>query len=232
MHKKTSFYQDIRGFHYACLGFLVLLSLFCIAPVVLVFTSSITSENALALEGYRYFPSEISFDSYAYLWARRATILRCYGISIFTTVVGTCAGVLITSMLAYALSRPAIKHRNLITFFVFFTMLFNGGVVSSYMVWTRIFGIKNTIWALLLPNLLVSAFNVLLVKNYCLTNIPKEILEAAEIDGAGEGRIFFRVVMPLAKPVIVTIASLRQWVCSTRSSTLLLLLCSTRSANG
>lgn len=205
MNRRT-WNKDGAGFHKICIVFLLILCFFCLAPVLLVFTSSVTAEKALALDGYRYFPAQFSFDSYQYLWARRATILRCYGVSAFTTVVGTVVGVLITAMLAYALTRPQIRHRRAITFFVFFTMLFNGGVVASYMVWTRLFGVKNTIWALLLPNLLTCAFNVLLVKNYYQNNIPKEILEAAQMDGANEGRIFFQIVLPLAKPVITTVA--------------------------
>ena len=187
------------------LATLLIFSFLCVAPIVLIFTSSITSETALALRGYRYFPAEISFSSYKYLWARRATIFRCYFISISVTAIGTMMGVFISMMLAYPLTRPAIRHRNLITFLIFFTMLFNGGVVASYMVWTRMFGIKNTYGALLFPNLLCNAFNILLVKNYYLSSVPVEILEAAQLDGASEAGVFFRVVMPLSKPVMTTI---------------------------
>lgn len=202
LHRK----REGFAFHNACILMLLILCLCCVIPVVLVFMASLTEESTLALNGYRFFPKRISSEAYEYLWARRSTILRCYGVSIFTTLVGTTLGVIITAMLAYPLSRPEIKCRNVIAFFVFFTMLFSGGVVSSYMIWTRVFGIKNSIWAYVFPNLLTCAFNVLLVRNYFTRSIPGEILEAAQIDGAPELTVFWRIVMPLSKPVITTIA--------------------------
>lgn len=199
-------YKDGAPFHYSCTIFLLLLCVCCLGPVILIVMSSITSENVLAQVGYRYFPKEISMQAYTYLWARRVTILHCYGISVFVTVFGTALGVTVTAMLAYGLTRPMIRARRVISFLIFFTMLFNGGVVASYMVWTRLFRIKNTVWAMIFPNLLTCAFHVLLVKNYYTNSIPKELLEAAQIDGASELRIFSRVVLPLAKPVITTVA--------------------------
>jgi putative aldouronate transport system permease protein len=109
-------------------------------------------------------------------------------------------------MLAYPMSRRDFKYRNLLAFFVFFTMLFNGGVVSSFIMWSRIFRIRNTIWALILPNYLVIAFNVFLVRNYYANSIPTSLIEAAQLDGAREITIFFRIMLPLATPTIATIS--------------------------
>ena len=110
------------------------------------------------------------------------------------------------TMLAYPLSRKSFRFANVFTFIVFFTMLFNGGTVSSYMVWTRIFHIKNTVYALIFPNLMMNAFNVILVKNYFANSIPDSLMEAAKLDGAKEGQIFSKIMIPLSKPAIVTVA--------------------------
>ena len=109
-------------------------------------------------------------------------------------------------MLAYPMSRKAFKYRNFLSFFVFFTMLFNGGIVPAYIMWTKIFHIKNTIWALIIPNYLVNAFNVILVKNYYQNNIPDALIESAQIDGASELTIFFKIMLPLAIPTVATIS--------------------------
>ena len=85
-------------------------------------------------------------------------------------------------------------------------MLFNGGIVPSYIMWTRFFHIKNTLWALIIPNYLVSAFNVILVKNFYQNNVPEALIEAAQIDGASEMTIFYKVMIPLARPVVATIS--------------------------
>jgi putative aldouronate transport system permease protein len=121
------------------------------------------------------------------------------------TVVGTAISSIITPMLAYPLSRKDFKLRGLFTFLVFFSLLFNGGVVPSYIMWTRVFSLKNTIWALIIPTYLMNGFNVLLVKNYFESNVPKELIEAAQIDGADELTIFSKIMIPLSVPVIVTV---------------------------
>lgn len=133
-------------------------------------------------------------------------ITRSYAVSIFVTFFGTAVSVLLTTMLAYPMSRKTFKYRNILAFFVFFTMLFNGGIVPSYIMWTRIFHIKDTIWALIIPNYLVNAFNVILVKNYFTNNIPDALIEAAQIDGATEFEIFRKIIMPLAVPTVATIS--------------------------
>ena len=104
------------------------------------------------------------------------------------------------------MSRKSFKYRNVLAFFVFFTMLFNGGIVPSYIMWTKFFHIKDTIWALIIPNYLVTAFNVILVKNYYQNSIPDSLIEAAQLDGASELKIFFKVMLPLAVPTVATIS--------------------------
>ena len=195
-----------KRFIYICLIILLVFTAICIAPFLLMFAASITDEQTLLREGYRFWPSSVNFDTYRYLWAKRETIGRAYIISILVTFVGTAINVVITSLFGYPLSRKDFKWRNVFAFIVFFTMLFNGGMTASYIIWTRTFHIKNTIWALLLPNYLMGGMNVLMVRNYYTASIPDSILEAARIDGATEMQIYRKILVPLSKPVMITIA--------------------------
>ena len=184
---------------------LAILALASILPFLLLVISSFADEATLTLHGYSFFPEKFSLNAYEYLFQQSSMLLRAYGITLLVTVVGTSVGLLMTSMLAYPLSRRDFSKRNQFTFLVFFTMLFNGGLVPSYLMWTNFFHIKNTIFALILPNLLLNAFNVLLMKNYYSNNIPPELIEAAEIDGAGEYKVFFRIILPLSLPIMATV---------------------------
>jgi putative aldouronate transport system permease protein len=181
------------------------LALICLVPFILMLISSISSEKSLINNGYSFFPTELSLASYNYMLVQATTVLRAYGVSIFVTVVGTGISLIITAMLAYPLSRQDFKYRKVFTFLTVFSLLFSGGVVPSYIMWTSIFHLKNTILALILPNYLMSGFNVLLVKNYFQRNIPRDLIEAAQIDGANEFSIFFKIMLPLSIPVLATI---------------------------
>lgn len=141
-----------------------------------------------------------------YLLKSGKLIMKAYGMSFVVTGLGVAVSLTVTTMLAYAISRPGIPGKKILTFFVFFTMLFNGGLVPTYMMYTGVFHIKNTIWALLIPNLLVRAYYVMLMRSYFQTSIPEEILEAASIDGASEFQTFYKVSIPMAKPIIATVA--------------------------
>lgn len=126
--------------------------------------------------------------------------------TVLSTLCGTVLNVSITALLAYPLSRPNLVGRNVFSFLVFFTLLFNGGMIPSYMMWTQTFHIKDTFWALILPNLLMNGFGVIVMRTYFVANIPNEIIEAARIDGAGELRTLLEIVLPLSKPILATIA--------------------------
>ena len=189
-------------------------SLIAILPFILIFMASITEEKSLTQYGYSFFPKQFSLDAYKYLVNQISTVGRAYLTSIGLTVVGTVGNMLLTTMFAYPLSREDFKYRGIFAFILFFTMLFNGGIVPSYMVWTRLLHIKDTYFALLLPNLLMGAFNVLLVRNYYKSNIPGSIVESAQLDGAGELTIFWKIMLPLSVPVNVTVglfAGLAYW---------------------
>jgi putative aldouronate transport system permease protein len=185
---------------------LLILSLVAILPFVLLFTSSLTDEKLLLVDGYSFFPKKWSLDAYAYvLRTNGENVFRSYGITFFITVLGTSLSLIVAPMLAYAISRRDYPRRGIVSFLVFFTMIFNGGLVASYIMWTRIFFIKNTIWALIFPGLLFNGFYVMLMRSYFQMNIHPALLEAARIDGAGEFRIYFSIVLPLSLPIIATI---------------------------
>ena len=199
-------YNDIKRFRAFATITLSILSLIVVLPILLIAIASVTDENVLVSSGYTFFPTKLSLDSYYYMVKQSSMILRSYGITILVTAVGTLLSVALTTTLAYPLSRPDFRFHGALSFFVFFTMLFNGGIVSSYIMWTNIFHIKNTLWALIVPNYLVTAFNVFLVRNYYTHNIPLAMVESAQIDGAGELQIFIKVILPMAIPTVATIS--------------------------
>ena len=175
-----------------------------ILPFLLVLISSLTDENTLIRYGYSFFPKKFSFYAYQYIIRQGEKILRAYGVTILVTVIGTAANIAMSALLAYPLSIKTLPHRRAITFYVFFTMLFNGGLVPTYLMYVNTLHIKNTLWALIVPSLLLSANNVLMIRSYFTTSIPDALLEAAKIDGAGHLRIFSTIVLPLGKPILVT----------------------------
>lgn len=197
-----------HGFQIFANILLSLMSICCIAPFVLLILSSITEEKSLVANGYSFIPKEISFSAYTFLLSDSGSILNAYGISALVTVLGTLGNLLLTTMYAYPLSRKDLPGRNFFAFFLFFTMLFSGGLVPAYIMWTQTFHIQNKLLALLVPNLLMGAFNVIMMRTYFTSNIPDSVIEAARIDGAGELRILFKVVLPMALPIMATVGLL------------------------
>lgn len=187
---------------------LLFFSLSCLIPFLLIFTSSITSEDVIVRSGYTLFPSKISFKAYQYLWANMAVIGRGYLITLFVTGVGTVAGLLITGMCAYALSKQDFPLRRVFTFIIFFTMIFNGGLVPFYLLYTKYLGFNNTVLSLIIPGLLVNAFNIIIMKSYFAQNIPDAIIESVTLDGAGPFTIFFKIVIPISYPIFATVGLL------------------------
>ena len=184
---------------------MMLAALAAIIPLVLLVSSSFTENNALIKYGYRFFPTVFSTEAYSYVFSTGNSVLRAYFVSFLLTAVGTVVSLIITTMLAYPLARQGMPFRGVLTFLVFFTMLFNGCLVPTYINYTNVFHIKNTFWAILIPGLLMNAYNVLLTKSYFVTGVPSEILEAASIDGASEFKTFVSIALPMAKPIIATI---------------------------
>lgn len=184
---------------------ITILAINALIPLILLVMSSITDNEALILYGYNFIPPKFSFEAYKYIFETSDAVVRAYGVSILLTTIGVTCSLTITTMLGYALARRGLPGRGFITFLVFFTMLFNGGLVPSYINYTTNFHVKDTFFALLIPGLLMGAMNVLLVKSYFVTGVPDEILEAAYIDGATEMQTFAKVALPLAKPIVATI---------------------------
>ena len=184
---------------------MILLCVFCLFPFLLLVVSSFADEQQLIRDGYTIIPKSFSTAAYDYIFRNAATIFRAYGTTIMVTVIGTVMNIVLTTLLAYPLSRKDLPHRNVWSFLVFFTMLFNGGLVPSYIMWTQYFHIKNTYAALIVPGLMMGAFYVIMMRTNLSQNIPEEVLEAARIDGAGEWRILGRIVVPMSLPIIATL---------------------------
>ncbi len=187
-------------------GVLIVFSLLALMPMILMFTSSLTDNSELIASGYTYFPKKWSVYAYEYIFSTGNSVVHAYGISLILTFLGTVLALTITTLLAYAISKKDMPGRKVITFLIVFSMLFNGGLVPTYIIYTNLLGIKNSFWALLVPGLLMNGFNVMLMKSYFVSSIPEEILDAAYIDGASETRTFLSVVIPLSKPILATIA--------------------------
>lgn len=197
-----------KGFQVFAHILMIFLSFCCLAPFILLLASSVTDESALVANGYSFVPSKFSLEAYRYILVDSTSIISAYGLSFLVTIVGTICNLTLTTLFAYPLSRREVLGRRFFAFFLFFTMLFSGGLVPSYIMWTRTFHISNTIFALLIPNLLMSAFNVIMMRTYFTGNIPDAVIEAARIDGANEFRILRSVVLPMATPILATLTVL------------------------
>jgi len=196
-----------RGYQALANIVMLLVTLMVVLPFLLLFMSSITEENTLLLNGYSFIPAKFSLGAYEYIFRSGEKIFRAYGMTILLTVVGTLVNVSLTALFSYPLALKDLPGRKVITFFVFFTMLFNGGLVPSYIMWSSYLGVKDTVWGLLLPNLLLGSMNILLTRTYFSTSIPDTLYEAAQIDGASQFRVFRTIVLPLGKPILVTIGT-------------------------
>lgn len=185
--------------------FFITFSISTLLPLILIFMVSITEEKSLLLNGYSFFPEKINFTAYTYLFNDSGKIMNAYGVTIFVTVVGTVSSLFLTALFAYPISRVDFPFRKFLTFYVFFTLLFNGGLVPWYLIYTKYLGLGDSIAALIIPNLLMNALYVLIMRTFFMTTIPSGLIESAQIDGAGELRIFFQIILKLSLPVLSTI---------------------------
>ena len=176
----------------------------CVIPIILVVATSFTDEMEILLHGYNFWPRVFSTRAYEYILDSGVTIWRAYGVSIFVTVVGTLLAMATICMYAYPLSRRDFRYKSQFAFIAYFTMIFGGGLVPWYMVYTHLVPIKSTVWILIVPYLM-NAWNVLIMRTFFKTTIPDSILESARIDGAGEFRTFFVIALPLCKAGLATI---------------------------
>ena len=185
----------------------LVLAMMCFLPIIFIFIISITKNDVLRTQGYQlYVTAETaSFDAYTFLWNQKHVILNALVVSVKVTVIGTVLGVMLTCLMGYVLSRKEHKLNGFLTMLVFIPMVFGGGLASSYVVNTQILGLRDNLWVLILP-LAVSSFNVTIARTFFRTTIPDSIIESAKIDGASQWTVFFRIVLPISKPVLATIA--------------------------
>ncbi|MBQ8232446.1 MAG: carbohydrate ABC transporter permease [Lachnospiraceae bacterium] len=202
MRKKKKFPLGQAALHVLFL----IMTITYIVPFLMVISVSFTDEKALVREGYHLIPSEFSTAAYRMVFSDPTQLLNSYGTTIIFTAIATFLAVLIMGIMAYPLSRPHYRFKGPVTFLVFFTMLFSGGMVPSYLLIVKYLHLNNTIWVYILPGL-VSAYNLIVIRtNY--KSLPGELIEAAKIDGASELYICFKIVMPLCKPVLASIGFL------------------------
>lgn len=183
---------------------LSVLSLVSIIPFLFVVIISLTDENTLAMNGYRFFPEKFSLYAYNYIVSAGENIIRSYGVTILVTVLGTILGLLLTGTFSYSLSRKNYAFKKFFTAMITVPMLFSGGMVANYLIVTRVLLLKDSVWALILP-LCLNSFNVIVLRTFFKTSIPDAVVESAKIDGASEWRLFFQIVIPMALPGLATI---------------------------
>ena len=188
----------------------ILLAVLCVIPVVFVIIISFSSEASIGKVGYNFIPAEWSTDAYEYVWHLRntrgvPTVVMAFITSIGITVVGTLIGLTLISTMGYVLSRRNFKLRAIYTTLIFIPMIFNGGLLSTYVVNTQVLGMKNTYWALIFP-LACSSFYVIIMRTFFQTTVPDEIIESGKMDGASQLRIFLQLVLPISLPALATIA--------------------------
>lgn len=189
---------------YILSAILLLYTIFCAMPILLVFIGAVTDEKTLATEGFSYFPSKFSLDGVSSVLKYGKQLFVSYGVTIFVTVAGTALGLFVMSMLAYSLSRRDFRMRSFLSIYIMIPMLFSGGQLSSYIIYTSTYHLKDNLLLLILP-LCVSTMNIIILRTYVQSSIPEELIDSARIDGAGEYRTFFQIVFPLMKPAMAAV---------------------------
>lgn len=185
---------------------LILLCLSIIVPFIYVISLSMTPEDVIASGGYKMIPAEVDFASYKAIFKNPTQLLNSYKITISFSVLGTLMSMIVMTMVAYALSREQFYYKKAVTFFVYFTMLFSGGLIPHYIINTKYLNLSNNFWVYVLPTL-ANAYHVLILRTF-FKGLPASLTEAAKIDGAGEMTIFRVIVLPLSKPVLATVSLL------------------------
>lgn len=184
--------------------FFILFSFMCVIPLIFVAIISISSEQSIQQYGYQFIPNEFSFKAYQYLWDSKEKIFTSVFISIIVTVGGTIIGLFLNATMGYVISRRTFKFKKFFTYVVFIPMLFNGGMISFYLIVSKFLGLKDNILALILP-MAVSSFYIIVLRTFFKTSVPDSIIESAKIDGASQLRIFFGIVLPISLPALSTI---------------------------
>lgn len=180
-----------------------LFALLCLFPFALMITSSFMTEKEIVAEGYKLFPKKMTTSAYEFLLNNPTRLINAYKITIFNTIVGTALGLFFMSMAGYVLNRKDFKYRNFFSFFIYFTTLFSGGLIPSYILMVRYLHLKDNVLAMILPGIM-NAWSIFLMRNF-MKSIPDSLYESATIDGAGSFRIYWQIIMPLSIPSLATI---------------------------
>lgn len=206
MEKHRKIRQGRSFVVFNALAFVVttLLAVVCLLPFVIIISGSLTSNGSILKDGYHLFPKEFSIEAYSTLLRYPETLMRAYAVTIGVTVVGTAIGLILISMTGYVLARNDFYYRNRVSFLIYFTSIFGGGVVPWYMMYTNVLHLKNSYLALIIPGLM-SPFLIILMRTYINGSIPLAVMESAKIDGAGDFCIYSRIVMPICGPPLATI---------------------------
>lgn len=186
---------------------ILIFSVLCLAvifPFWLLLSASFSNAGVITTKGYQVWPNPIDFSAYKYVFENPQQILRAYGVTFVFSVISMVLSVVLMAMVAYPLSKDNLKGRGAINFYLYFTMLFSGGLVPSYLVIAKGLHLNDTIWVYILPSL-ISPWYVFMMRTF-FKGIPGEIMESATIDGASEYRIFAQMILPLSKPVLATVA--------------------------
>lgn len=202
MKKKLSL-EDI-GVGVFAYSFLIIFSLLCLLPFLVIISGSFTKESAILEKGFSLIPPEFSLDAFKAVFAIPRNIINAYIVTIFVTAVGTFLSVFLSTLAAYVLQKKDFKYRNFFAFYFYFTTIFSGGIVPWYILMTQYLHMKNNILALILPGLF-NVFNLIIIRSFISSSIPSAIVESAQIDGASEWHIFFKLILPLSKPILATI---------------------------
>jgi putative aldouronate transport system permease protein len=202
--KKRDFHHLSPGWNFIFHAVALFFAVLCVFPFLFVVIISFTDEKTLATNGYRIFPEKWSLEAYRYVFQTGDMLLKSYGVTILVTVAGTLLSLVMISLYAYAVSRKSFAYRRFFSLFAIFTMLFNGGMIPTYIIVTQVLGLKDSLWALIWP-LAMNAFYVMILRTFYMTSVPDAIIESGKIDGAGEFKIFYRLVLPLSLPGLATI---------------------------
>lgn len=193
-----------EGKHIVIHAIFLLVCICCVLPVILLISTALTSQEDLVANGVTVFPKKVCWDAFRLTFKNPSMILNAYKVSILVTGIGTVLNVLICSLAAYPLSKPNYKYAQITSFFLYFTMLFSGGMVPFYILVVQILHLKDSIWSLILP-VLASPWIIFLLRTF-FRSVPVSLYESAKLDGAGEYRMFFHILVPLSKPAIATAA--------------------------
>ena len=200
VHNQDRSAKIIKFLSYICI---TLFALICLFPFLLMISSSLMKESEIVREGFKLIPNELTLNSYRFLLNNPRKMLNAYQVTIFITVVGTLIGLFCMSMAGYVLNRKSFTYRSGVSFFIYFTTLFSGGLVPTYLIMVRTLHLKNSIWAMILPSV-ISAWSIFLMRNF-MKSIPDSLYEVATIDGAGDFRIYWQICLPLSVPALATI---------------------------